>query len=139
MQGKEPRARDSSVPSVRQRDRQRDAQEGVKGVALLLAMRARQGGPGTTWITGHSYISPHWQCINHQIPYSPPADPTGNPGRVVSLERGEVTGQGQRQRQSALGCTQPLHRKSSRQESILILQNSILIQSQSAPYNGFVS
>lgn len=38
---------DSSIPSVRQRDRQRDAQEGVKCVALLLAMRARQGGPGT--------------------------------------------------------------------------------------------
>lgn len=38
---------DSSVPSVGQRDRQRDAQERVKGVALLLAMRARQGGPGT--------------------------------------------------------------------------------------------
>lgn len=38
---------DSPVPSVRQRDRQRDAEERVKRVALLLAMRARQGGPGT--------------------------------------------------------------------------------------------
>lgn len=38
---------DSSIPSVGQRDRQRDAEERVEGVALLLAMRARQGGPGT--------------------------------------------------------------------------------------------
>lgn len=40
-------AQDSSIPSVGQRDRQRDAEERVKGVALLLAMRACQGGPGT--------------------------------------------------------------------------------------------
>lgn len=35
-------------PGVGQRNRQRDAEEGVEGVALLLAARARQGGPSRT-------------------------------------------------------------------------------------------
>lgn len=49
MHGKQPTlVQDSHVPRVRQRNRQRDAEERVEGVTLLLAMWARQRGPGAS-------------------------------------------------------------------------------------------
>lgn len=58
---------DSHVPRVRQRNRQRDAEERVKGVTLLLAMWARQRGPGAS-IGNRTELNPlHREWIIHQI------------------------------------------------------------------------
>lgn len=128
-------AEDSSVPSVGQRDRQRDAQERVKGVALLLAMRARQGGPGQTDNRAQLQLT---SLGMYKLP-----NPTfstsrfqGKPWKGFVWRKGKWQG---RDRDSQHWGAHSSYRKSSRQESSLILQNSILIQNQSAPYNGFVS